>query len=168
MLDANHELGQRVQDAQDELEKVEELAPREQWQAVDDAEDKVEAIEDAVSLGETTKDDVDAAQQSVAALRADADNDELAETLEEVSEILEEVDEIVDQSEPQFVARIGSQFVVFDSPDPTAEEALEAVGQETAGALVGDGTTYKDSDELPLGPEGVEVFTIQQKTGGNA
>lgn len=179
--DAQHdELVDTVQHCQDIIESVEADIPADALFDLETVEDDVETLEDALEhAGEsvpdgfeadvqTTQDDINDLQQTLATNNVDPDLFREVEDLEDTIETIE--DRAVD-ARAQYGVKVDNDPVeFFDEATPTAEAVLQRFGKNTDDALVEVGTenTYSGDDEVDLSDPGVERFTSEPRTPGNA
>jgi len=71
-----------------------------------------------------------------------------------------------------YKVKVGTEMVNFDDPIQTAQDIIERAdaGDPEKTELVERGTevTYRGDDEVDLSEPGVEQFTVQTRTRGNA
>lgn len=174
------DIAEAIQDAQDVIEAVEEDIPASALAALEAVEEDVEDLEDALEHGEgslpdgieedvqATQDDIDDLQETLATGGADPDLFRKVEDLEDKIETIE--DDTVSARDKYGVKVDGEPVEFFDEVTPTAETILARFGKNTDDALVEAGTenTYSGDDEVDLSDPGVERFTSEPRTPGNA
>lgn len=171
---------EQVQNCQDILESVEDEAPAEALLELETVEEDLERLEDGIehageSLSEgfeadvqTTQDDINDLQETLATGGVDPDLFREVEDMEDAVEAIE--DRAVDARERYGVKVDNDPVEFFDEASPTAEDILRRFGKDTDDALVAEGTedTYSGDDEVDLSAPGVERFDSEPRTPGNS
>ncbi|VTT86192.1 hypothetical protein DM2_2230 [Halorubrum sp. DM2] len=174
------DLAESIQSGQDIIESVEDDIPANALVALETVEDDVEGLEDTVEHVDgtlpsdfeadvqATQDDVNDLQETLTTAGVDPDLFRKVEDLEDTIETIE--DRAVDARDQYGVKVDNAPVEFFDEATPTAESILSRFGKNTDDALVEVGTenTYSGTDEVDLSDPGVERFTSQPRTPGNA
>lgn len=174
------ELADQVQDAQDIVEELEDDVPAETLEVLETVDDDLEQLEDAIEDGDgtlpedfeadvqSTQDSIDDLQENLNLTGADRQLITKAESLDDSVETIE--DRLGDTHDRYGVKVDTDPVEFFDQESPTAKEILTRFGKNNDDKLVQKDTenTYSGDDEVPLGGPGIERFTSEPRTPGNA
>ncbi|MFC7043932.1 hypothetical protein [Halonotius sp. GCM10025705] len=174
------DLAESIQEAQDIIEALEEDIPASAFADLETVEDNIEDLEDALEHAEgslpngiegdvqATQDDINDLQETIATSGADPDLFRKIEDLEDTIETVE--DRTVSARDKYGVKVDGEPVEFFNEASPTAETILAQFSKNTDDALVEEGTenTYSGEDEVDLSGPGVERFSSEPRTPGNA